>query len=158
MKYKLTNEEKIAYKQVLEILNNMEQENIEKVPVKLVEFFKENCDKTYVFSLDNTVPLKEQNINKYALALLGMLYINYWCKDENEKKELLNKYSDNERKYQEELREKYNVDNIFKNREINKKEYRIEKDKDKEENLPIRLTWYEKLRAKIKSIFKKDEL
>ena len=39
MKYKLTNEEKIAYKQVLEILNNMEQENIEKVPVKLVEFF-----------------------------------------------------------------------------------------------------------------------
>ena len=63
MKYKLTNEEKIAYKQVLEILNNMEQENIEKVPVKLVEFFKENSDKTYVFSLNNTVPLKEQNRN-----------------------------------------------------------------------------------------------
>ena len=82
-----------------------------------------------------------------------MLNINYWCKDESEKKALIDKYSENERKYQEELRIKYNPDNLFKkNNEVKIKE-NINND-----NLPIRLTWYEKMISKLKSIFRKDNI
>ena len=40
--------------------------------------------------------------------------IQYWYKDESKKQKLLEVLDENERKYQEELREKYNPDNIFK--------------------------------------------
>ena len=43
-----------------------------------------------------------------------MLNLNYWCESEEHKKELIAKYNDNEQKHQEELRKKYNLDNIFK--------------------------------------------
>lgn len=46
-----------------------------------------------------------------------MLNLQYWCKDENEKKRLKRVYAENERKYQDELREKYNPDNLFKNKQ-----------------------------------------
>lgn len=41
-----------------------------------------------------------------------MLYIYYWCKDEEERKELKKTLIENEKKYQKELEEKYEV---FKN-------------------------------------------
>ena len=44
------------------------------------------------------------------------LNYNYWCKDEQKKKELAQLYYDNEIKQEQELREKYNPDNIFKNK------------------------------------------
>lgn len=159
MKYELTKEKKIAYKQVLEVLNNMEKENVDKVPAKLIEFFKSNCDKDYIFKLNSENPLENQKLTQYSLAILAMLNINYWCKDEEEKKQLLNKYSENERKYQEELRIRYNPDNLFKNREESERKIKKEENIDKnKENLPIRLTWYEKIRSKIKVIFRKEQL
>ena len=51
--------------------------------------------------------------NKYTLPLLAMLLINYWCNTKEEKEELINKYFENEQKYQEQLREKYNPDFLF---------------------------------------------
>lgn len=45
--------------------------------------------------------------------------IQYWYKDESKKQKLLEVLDKNERKYQEELREKYNPDNIFKNKNQN---------------------------------------
>ena len=52
-----------------------------------------------------------------TLALIAMLNLQYWCKDENEKERLKSIYAENERKYQNELREKYNPDNLFKNKQ-----------------------------------------
>lgn len=46
-----------------------------------------------------------------------MLNLQYWCKYENEKERLKSVYAENERKYQDELREKYNPDNLFKNKQ-----------------------------------------
>lgn len=46
-----------------------------------------------------------------------MLNLQYWYKDENEKERLKSVYAENERKYQDELREKYNPDNLFKNKQ-----------------------------------------
>lgn len=43
-------------------------------------------------------PLREQNIHQRTYDILGMLQLNYWCNDENEKKELIKKFDDNNKK------------------------------------------------------------
>ena len=60
------------------------------------------------------LPLNEQNIRKETMAIIVLLYLNYWCEDENEVAEINNILKNNEEKYQLELRERYNPDNIFK--------------------------------------------
>ena len=73
-------------------------------------------DKNYIPTIDTKIPIKEQRLKRKTIAIIAGLNLQYWCKDEERKKELLEVYSNNEKKYQEELREKYNPDNIFKKR------------------------------------------
>mgnify|MGYP005784335891 CR=1 FL=1 len=40
--------------------------------------------------------------------------MNYWCENVNEKNELNQMFKNNEDRYQDELRKKYDPDNIFK--------------------------------------------
>lgn len=54
------------------------------------------------------------------------------CEDKNEKKELEKIYAENDRKYMEEIKEKYDPENIFKEREQNK-------EKQEKQNLPIEI-------------------
>ena len=151
----MKSEEKIAYKQLITILNNMEPEYKEKIPKKLVKLFEENSAENYEFHLDLTRPLQEQELNSKTLALLAMLNLNYWCETEEEKQELIKHYTENERKYQEELRKKYNTDNIFqKNNRENKQE------KTTEEQVALvehKESVIRKLINKIKSIFHRNE-
>lgn len=147
--------EKIAYKQVITILDNMEPEYKEKIPKKLVKLFEENSAENYEFHLDLTRPLQEQELNSKTLALLAMLNLNYWCETEEEKQELIKHYTENERKYQEELRKKYNTDNIFqKNNSENKQEEITEEQVALVEH---RESVIRKLINKIKSIFHRNE-
>ena len=147
----MKSEEEIAYKQLITILNNMEPEYKEKIPKKLMKLFEENSAEDYEFHLDLTGPLQEQELNSKTLALLAMLNLNYWCETEEEKQELIKHYTENERKYQEELRKKYNTDNIFqKNNKENKQEETTEEQVSLVEH---RESVIRKLINKIKSIF-----
>lgn len=151
----MKSEEKIAYKQVITILDNMEPEYKEKIPKKLVKLFEENSAENYEFHLDLTRPLQEQELNSKTLALLAMLNLNYWCETEEEKQELIKHYTENERKYQEELRKKYNTDNIFQKNNIENKQEEIT-----EEQVALvehRESVIRKLINKIKSIFHRSE-
>ena len=105
-----------AYAEVDKILSFMKISYIEKVPKKLREIFKNEKLKDYEPNIDKNIPLNEQNLERKTYAILAMLGLHYWCNDEEEKQELLRAYSNNDRKREEELREKYNPDNIFKNR------------------------------------------
>ena len=106
-----------AYAEVLLILTYMEQKYIDMIPKKLLELFNEEKDKNYQPNINPNISLAEQNLQRKTLALLAMLNLNYWCKDENEKKELLKMYSENDKKIEAEMRERYNPDNLFKKRE-----------------------------------------
>ena len=151
----MKSEEEIAYKQLITILNNMEPEYKEKIPKKLMKLFEENSAEDYEFHLDLTRPLQEQELNSKTLALLAMLNLNYWCETEEEKQELIKHYTENERKYQEELRKKYNTDNIFqKNNKENKQEETTEEQVSLVEH---RESVIRKLINKIKSIFHRSE-
>lgn len=110
----MKNEQGESYVEVLTILGYMETEYQEKIPKKLIDFFERNSAKNYKFDIDLAIPLKEQKLKAKTLSLLAMLNLNYWCKSNEEKQELIKRYSENEKKYQEELRKRYNPDNIFK--------------------------------------------
>ena len=106
-----------AYAEVDKILSFIEFRYIEKIPKKMRDMFKNEKLKGYEPNIDRNTPLEEQKLERKTLAILAMLNLNYWCENEEEKKELLMAYSNNDKKRNEEIREQYNPDNIFKTKE-----------------------------------------
>ena len=98
--------------EVLDILNHMEKEDYNKVPTKFINMLEESASKDYVCELDYSKRLIEMDLSEETKALLGVMFRNYWCPKER-REAYENKISENEAKLQEELRKKYNPDNIF---------------------------------------------
>lgn len=108
---------KDAYVEVLGILDLLDEEQKNRIPKKLKEFFENNKKQDYQVNIDSNIPLEEQNLLQETVDILAMLKLNYWCTNEKEKEGLLNLLNENEKKYQEELRKKYNPNNLFKDKE-----------------------------------------
>lgn len=122
---------KQAYSEIDEFLSLLDEKTRNEVPSKLREFFFNEKDNNYHKGINPNIPIKEQNLKNETLALIALLNLQYWCKDENEKERLKQVYANNENQYQEKLRKKYNPDNIFKKNSDNHKqiEDKIEKPK-----------------------------
>ena len=151
---KMENNLSKAYAEVLLILSYMEQKYIDMIPKKLLELFNEEKDKNYQPNINPNVSLAEQNLQRKTLALLAMLNLNYWCKDEKEKEELLKMYSENDKKIEAEMRERYNPDNQKKKKEKVEQNNDIKQEKTelieyKEQNI------FKKILNKIMKFFKK---
>ena len=97
------------------ILDNSSQEIIDKIPQKFIEFMKNIASTTYKFNYDKSKKLNEQDIKPETRGLISLVYQDYIC-SEDEKKDYILKCKNYEIKKEEELREKYNPDNLFKNR------------------------------------------
>jgi len=142
-------ESKQAYVEVLEILKHMDAKYVQKIPNRLIEFLNKNASKDYKFVLDKDIPFKQQALKESTINILAMLNYNYWCEDEEHKKYLLNKYNENEIKYQQMLMEKYSRDQLFKRgngNSINKSNYpQTYKD----------IKWYQKILEYFKKLFNK---
>ena len=108
-----------AYSEIDEFIGLLTDVQKEKIPVKLRELFKKEKDPNYIKCIDPNEPIKNQNLKEETLALIALLNLKYWCEDEQEKERLRNVYSQNEKIYQEVLREKYNPEDIFKSKIIN---------------------------------------
>lgn len=145
-----------AYAEVDEILSFMEDVYIDKIPKKLRELFKNERLEDYKPNIDPKIPLDEQKLQKKTFSILAMLNLNYWCEDEKEKQDLIAIYAENDRK-KEELREKYNPDNLFKKKET---EQKIEEpQKNTSENTVLveykEEKFFKKLIKKIMNFFKR---
>ena len=55
-------------------------------------------------------------MSKETVMFIAYLNLKYWC-SKDEKKELLKIYKQNDEKIEQELKEKYNVNNLFKNKQ-----------------------------------------
>lgn len=104
-----------AYKEVLEIIKFFPEKEYNKIPKEKIEYYKNNMDKNYEFIIDPQKDLSEQNISKEANAIIISLYQDYFATEEQKQKikEILEL---NEKKVELERREKYNPEDIFKNR------------------------------------------
>lgn len=138
----------IMYAELSEILKMMEPEEVNKIPKKLLEVIEKEKSNTYIPNYDSKIELNSQNIKKETLAMLALLYINYWCEDENEKKEYLKLIEENEQKYQVELNKKTDITKFF---ESEKKERIQEQSLTVVENKNL----ITKIIEKIKKLWKK---
>ncbi len=140
---------KQIYSEIDEFLELLDEKTRDEIPAKLRELFKKEKDVNYHKEINPNISIEEQNLKKETLALIALLNLQYWCKDEKEKERLKQVYANNENKYQEELRKKYNPDNIFKNSniEITKEEVALVEVKEEK--------WYRKLVNFFRKILKK---
>ena len=105
-----------AYKEVLEIIKYLPKEEYERIPKEKIEFFEKNCDKEYNFIFNISKTLEEQEFLRETNAIIVTLFRDYFATD-TQKEKLERILVENEQKYQEELRKKYNPDDIFKKQE-----------------------------------------
>ena len=109
----ITRDDIIAYAEVDYIIHHMNEKYVEKVPTKLLQFFATIKDPEHEVYVDPRVPLQNQNLKKYTLELIALLHLKYWCEDEERRKELYKKMVENQQKLDDQMREKYNIDNMF---------------------------------------------
>ena len=103
-----------AYKEVMEIIKYFPEEEYNKIPKEKIEFYRENMDKNYEFTINPQIDLAKQNISKEASAVIVTLYRDYFATDEQKKKleELIRL---NEIKNEQDKAKKYNSNELFKN-------------------------------------------
>lgn len=146
--------DEILYSEVLDFINMLGDKYKEKLPRQLIEFFEKNKNPDYVLTIDLNKPIIPQFKHEQTEAMLEYLNLQYWCTQE-EKDELLKIYKENDIKRKENLKEKYNVDNLFhkeKSRLINN----LTENNSNSENTSTTLTKYkENLFERVKRFIKR---
>ena len=137
-------ETKEIYSEVYQILNLLGTEYTEKLPATLMSMLKEKRAINYNPQYTEDLPLNEQNIRKETMAIIVLLYLNYWCEDENEVAEINNILKNNE--------EKYNPDNIFKKQKQETKNVE-EQIANETAMIPYKKSIFARIINKIKNIF-----
>ena len=141
-----------AFAEIDEILLLMESKYVEKIPQKLRDLFHNEKMAGYEPVIDKYTPLDEQNLQRKTFVILAILNLNYWCEDEEEKQKLISAYAENDRIMEEELREKYNPDNLFKKK--------IEQEETEKSNVALveyrEENFFKKIIKKVMSFFKRN--
>lgn len=137
-----------AYKEVVEILNNVLLESVNKIPADMIEMFKHNMDTSYNFKIDVTRSFENQVLMEETKAILANIYKDYWATPYQ--KERINEKERIDREILEkEKAVKYNSDELFNE----KKEL---KEENYSKDLPIEIkkeNFFKKLITFIKSLF-----
>ena len=142
--------------EVLAILEFSEPIYTEKIPKKLIEFFEENCSKTYYPKIDSSKKIKEMNLLPETKGLLSLLYMDYWANSE-EKEEFKKILNDNQEKCDKKIREKYDPNKIFEKQSYNLNENKVEENvrvKNDESLVEYKENFIKKIFEKIKSFIK----
>ena len=135
--------------EVLDILEHTADEKVNLIPQKFINYLKENAANDYVAKLDYSKPINEMNIKIETKGILGTICRNWWWNQE-EKQEYARLVREKEIKKQEEAREKYNPDDIFKN----KHKETIEETKE-QENVTTMVEYKESVFTKLFNFIKR---
>lgn len=109
-------------KETLYMLEYFNPKFIAKIPLSFMNNLKEIAKgSNMIVKVDRSRKLKDQPILEETKELIALIYYSYIATEE-QKKELTEIWSENERVYQEELRKKYNPDNLFKKKTIEKED------------------------------------
>ena len=125
MKIYTKNDYSRAYTELLEILEYVSQEDYDKIPKTLIEFFEENKDNSYLYNYQIEIPFEQQTMLKLTKILIAILYVNYWTTNEEREKIRIkeNEYLIN---LEEEKKKMYNPNDIFRKnkKDINKNNFK----------------------------------
>lgn len=141
-----------AYTEVLEILKYLPIEEYKRIPKEKIDFYNKHKDANYSYNFDETKPLDEQKISREANAIIVSLFRDFFATEkQKEKLEVILKQ--NERKHEQELREKYNPENIFKNQTITTAPIQNEPVVTETAMIEYKETVFDKIKNWFKSLF-----
>ena len=146
-----------AFAEVNEIIKLMPIELVNKIPSKFCEMIVEEKDKTYIPDIKE--PLEKCKLKNETIIILGLIYRDFLCSPE-ERKKLQEKdakeLQEIQKAIEDEVRQKYNPDDLFKKRNQNN----TEETHNLEENTSMVVVqeqkWYQKIFNIIKGIFKRN--
>ena len=110
--------------EVLDILNYTNKEEVEKIPQSFIKFLTNIASRTYKVNFNHEQPINGLNLKKETRELLGFIYITWWSDKEEREKYKKQIHEINIKK--EEIKENYNINEIFKNRKQNQEQKIIE--------------------------------
>ena len=75
----VTKEYAMAYKEVIEILKYVPDEDVAKIPEEKLNFYKENMDIDYDYKIDEEKEFEEQEMSDITKAVLANIFRDYWA-------------------------------------------------------------------------------
>lgn len=103
------------------IIQMMPKEENLKIPNGFKNFIKSRKSNDYIPNIKKDIPLYQQDLKKDTKTICSLIYRSYLC-SKNKKIELENKDRIILLQKEQELQEKYNPDNLFKNHNLQKEE------------------------------------
>ena len=147
----------IAATETLYILKNTNEDDVRKIPTEFIDFLKSIANQNYEPKLDNSKTLDQMEIQEETKGILGAIYRNWWCSEE-EKIYYNQLFKEEELKIQQEKRIKYNPNDIFKEKkqQVVKTEKRIEEiNNSSNKMIEDKDNIFKKIINKIRAVFNK---
>ena len=136
--------------EVDEVLNHLSKEELNKIPEDVLKNIKKHKDKEYMWKYDESKRLEEQTFDRNTIAILSYINMEYLLS--KEQKDLMEKIHElNEQNFANEIQEKYDSKDLFKNK--NKTNINVEN-----ENAIAKLEnnkWYNKIFSFINRLLKR---
>lgn len=133
------------------ILNHLKKSDYNKIPKEVIDRIEKNKDKEYIWNYDETKELKNQNVSKDTVAILSYINMQYLLNKE-QRKFVQEIFNENQKKLENVKKEKYNLDNLFKNKESN-----LETSKTRElSSIKYKKSVFTKIKNWLKQILKID--
>lgn len=146
-----------AFTEVNEIIKLMPEELVNRIPSKFREMIQEERDRNYVPDIKE--PLENCKLKEETIIILGLMYRDFLCSPE-ERKKLQEKdakeLQEVKKAIEEEARQKYNPEDLFKNKKNEEKVTYKEETEEKSMTIVQEEKWYQKIFNIIKNIFKRN--
>ena len=107
------NNRRNAYKEVYIVLQDLNEEEYNKIPPEIIETIKENSNEEYEFVLNDELELKEQLLLPETKAILFNLFRDYLATPV-QKEKILKMQSEERKKVEENKKQNYTNVDIFK--------------------------------------------
>lgn len=148
----MKNEYREAFSEVEQIINLMPSNLANRIPVGFKQIIKAEKSNTYMPNI--TEPIEKCELKTETTIILAVIYRDFLCSKE-ERANLIERDTNDLTEFERELREKYNPDNIFKNRDTTQ----YSQEENQEEQMAVveykEKNFLQKLFDKIKHIFKR---
>lgn len=108
------NNRRNAYTEVYTILQELNEEEYNKIPLEIIETLKANMNKEYNYELDEEKELKEQPMLPQTKAILLNIFRDYLSTPE-QKEKIIRMQNEERQKNELKKKKKYDV-NVFENK------------------------------------------
>ena len=115
---KITESEyRCAYKEVIMIINSLEDEVKKLIPKDKIEFYESHMDRNYNFQIDYDKSINNQKILYPTKCILANIFKEYIASEED-KKLIFEKEAKEKANVENQKREKYNPNEIFNKKQL----------------------------------------